>query len=39
MNETFNTYNKIAKKYEEEYGNDLSDTHHILIVFKKIIIL
>lgn len=29
MNETFNTYNKIAKKYEEEYGNDLSDTPYI----------
>lgn len=29
MNETFNTYNKIAKKYEEEYGKDLSDTPYI----------
>lgn len=27
--ETFDTYNNIAKKYEEEYGNDLSDTPYI----------
>ncbi len=29
LNQTFNTYNKIAKKYEEEYGQDLSDTPYI----------
>ncbi len=29
MNDTFNTYNKIAQKYDDEYGNDLSDTPYI----------
>ena len=29
MDETLNTYNKIAKKYDEEYGNDFSDTPYI----------
>ncbi len=29
MSETFDTYNKIAEKYEEEYGQDLSDTPYI----------
>ncbi len=29
MDETLNTYNKIAKKYDEEYGNDLSDAPYI----------
>ena len=29
LDKTFDTYNKIAKKYEEEYGNDLSDTPYI----------
>ena len=29
MDDTFNTYNKIAKKYDKEYGSDLSDTPYI----------
>lgn len=29
MEETKDTYNKIASKYEKEYGNDLSDTPYI----------
>ena len=29
MDETLNTYNKIAKKYDEEYGNDFSDAPYI----------
>lgn len=35
MNDTFNTYNKIAKKYDKEYGNDLSDTPYIDIFLSK----
>lgn len=35
MEDTFNTYNIIAKKYDEEYGNDLSDTPYIDIFLSK----
>lgn len=35
MEDTFNTYNRIAKKYDEEYGNDLSDTPYIDIFLSK----
>ena len=29
MNETLETYDKIAKKYDAEYGNDFTDTPYI----------
>lgn len=35
MEDTFNTYNRIANKYDEEYGNDLSDTPYIDIFLSK----
>lgn len=34
MEETANTYNKIAEKYEKEYGTDLSDTPYIDMFLK-----
>lgn len=36
MKDTLNTYNKIALKYDKEYGNDLSDTPYIDMFLKNV---
>lgn len=36
IDETLNTYNKIALKYNEEYGQDLSDTPYIDMFLKNV---
>lgn len=37
MDETLNTYDKIAKRYDEEYGDDLSDTPYIDMFLKNVV--
>lgn len=37
MEETLNTYDKIAEKYYEEYGDDLSDTPYIDMFLKYVV--
>lgn len=37
MDETLNTYDKIAKRCDEEYGDDLSDTPYIDMFLKNVV--
>lgn len=37
MDETLKTYDKIAKRYDEEYGDDLSDTPYIDMFLKNVV--